>query len=87
MKKMSKEPEVGDVWSTGNIDLGNYTYTQRYFIVDKFFNGAFYVMSEKNERCPVNSCFILEDNEFKHLFYLGKSKANIDDLFKTENEE
>jgi len=26
-------------------------------------------------------------DDFKDLLYLGKSKANIDDLFKTENEE
>lgn len=78
---MSKEhitPEVGDVWQ--------YRYG-----LDKV-----HILSILSDRIR---CVLLIDKRFvqqreylterflEDYRYLGKSKANIDDLFKTENEE
>ena len=74
---MSKDtPEVGDVW--------------------KYKDGAKVYLITVDEE-TVESFTILgggawsgtfqKDEFLKSHTYLGKSKANIDDLFKTENEE
>lgn len=72
---MSKDriPEVGDVWETVN---------QRIVILCIDYDVC---------GCAVdNSCNFLQwrhKESFKGYTYLGKSKASIDDLFKTENED
>lgn len=76
---MSKDitPEVGDVWK---------------------YHNCFPNMLITNVSDKAVDCLYCEEDEFKTLCfekdiftknskYLGKSKANIDDLFKTENEE
>lgn len=71
-------PEVGDVW------------------IDKFKNRMFVCYSDKtttafNIMFRVNQGLdkytVLTKEFVKEYTYLGKSKANINDLFKTENEE
>lgn len=75
---MSKEPQAGDVWQ--------YRYG-----LDKV-----HILSILSDRIR---CVLLIDKRFvqqreyltepflEDYRYLGKSKATIDDLFKTENEE
>ena len=69
-------PEVGDVWIYHNKMIMS-------------------VIKVKNDEID---CLFYEDKEYKtysfqkehfikYGYYLGKSKANINDLFKTENEE
>ena len=68
---MSKEPEVGDVWQ-------NKTGRLRVYITKVDVWGIIGISS---------SGAVVSKNMY-HLgkyTYLGKSKANIDDLFKTEN--
>ena len=80
---MSKDtPEVGDVW--GNA-------------FEKYYIEAIDILGEKNKKMVrtlkrVNDKYVVQRQYFQENFiedyrYLGKSKANIDDLFKTENEE
>ena len=71
---MSKDtPEVGDVWESIN---------QKIVII---------VRDEDMFGCAVtnsqNKIQWRHKGSFCEYTYLGKSKANIDDLFKTENEE
>ena len=77
---MSKQrkPQVGDVW-----------------IVEET-NASFYIEGVEEDVIialqAVDKMLLYEimiDTEVlhKHCTYLGKSKANINDLFKTENEE
>lgn len=75
---MSKEPEVGDVWAENNNPKLHYHISEvsgyiLYYVCNSGYGISTY--SSSTER------FIQE------CTYLGKSKANIDDLFKTENEE
>ena len=72
-------PEVGDIWELKSLEV----------IVR-----IIYVDGIDVEFCYYIPCidFIKKDKTdyktFKKLYkYLGKSKANINDLFKTENEE
>lgn len=71
-------PEVGDVWQ--NVESGViFILTAK----DKHFDNMWHSMA--------NDGRIRKIEVHKHFFetsrYLGRSKANISDLFKTENEE
>ena len=77
-----REPQVGDVWEYQNL---------KYHIVEKgtyedFFDGLVDGVKVINEqllkREGLKTKYLVKDGK-----YLGKSKASIDDLFKTENEE
>lgn len=71
---MSKDtPEVGDVWI-------NKTGSKKYYVVS---------VSNKYVYCLVKGLGISTKYYalFQNYTYLGKSKANIDNLFKTENEK
>jgi len=76
---MSKDtPEVGDVWQS--VESGViFILTAK----DKYFDNMWHSMANDGRTRIIEV--------YKHFFetsrYLGKSKANIDDLFKTENEE
>jgi hypothetical protein len=81
---MSKDtPEVGDVW----IDKENY-FRMTFIMVSDYY-------CEYIEHCEklCESFDVYRLNDIKNTSwkkgkkYLGKSKANIDDLFKTENEK
>ena len=73
---MSKEhitPEVGDVWE-------NPKTHHRHIILS--------IGRDYKCFCDTGGISIKYSYDFDEtLEYLGKSKANIDDLFKTENEE
>jgi len=77
---MSKDtPEVGDVWLC---EGGFKAY------ICNIENGYIHCFTFFRE--GENNCYeaVLNKKLFlKYHTYLGKSKANIDDLFKTENEE
>ena len=75
---MSKDtPEVGDVFqSVIDTDI-------RVCIIDKYKNGYGILISDKREIWDIKEWIYWKDD----YTYLGKSKANIEDLFKTENEE
>lgn len=73
-----KSPEVGDVW------------------IDKFKNRMFVCYSDKTTTAfnimfrfskGLDKYTVFTKEFVKEYTYLGKSKANINDLFKTENEE
>ena len=79
---MSKDtPEVGDVWQPKNNEYSRVIVT---YYSDEFevlliairYAGILQKIKKYHKRWFVNN--------YK---YLGKSKANIDDLFKTENDE
>lgn len=81
---MSKDtPEVGDVW------IDKETYARMVFVN---VNDFYYEYLEHWEKL-CESFDVYRINDIKNTSwkkgkkYLGKSKANIDDLFKTENEE
>lgn len=78
---MSKlKPEVGDIWE----DKNGY----KVLIVKTMFSYAEGVSENYIHRLIFKSGFgTKKDDNFDECDYLGKSKANIDDLFKTENEE
>lgn len=79
---MSKEPEVGDIFYNKNDDKKIYIYK---FLEDS--NKEKYVRLIIKETYGLFiETFLLKDINFKNMKYLGKSKANIKDLFKTENE-
>ena len=73
---MSKEPEVGDVW----IHIAT---KFKFRITSKEENGWVSVIWYNGYS---DKLFIGGNFDFYNI-YLGKSKANIDDLFKTENEQ
>lgn len=66
-------PEVGDIWI-------NKTGTKKYYVVSLGNNYVY---------CLVKGLGISTKyyDLFRNYTYLDKSKANINDLFKTENEE
>lgn len=80
---MSKDrtPEVGDVWRPKNNEYSRVIVT---YYSDEFavlliairYAGILQKIKKYHKRWFVNN-----------YTYIGKSKANIDDLFKTENEE
>ena len=80
---MSKDkPEVGDVW----IDECN----RKILVADVYDlinNGYAECIAIDVFHPEILKHFLIPFDEFQFLNYLGKSKANIDDLFKTENEE
>lgn len=85
---MSKDtPEVGDVWKHNR--FGNLVYIIE--IGSNFIDFIGYDKDDQYNRYYKN-CFsnINCDERYKRFTefhtYLGKSKAKIDDLFKTENE-
>lgn len=82
---MSKEPEVGDVWKFKDSDL-----TFRIIRIVQY--GGFDTDIPETYQCLwLEKVFYRINNVQKDIFkdceYLGHSKANIGDLFKTENEE
>lgn len=76
---MSKDkmPEVGDVWKEKDLKV-------KYIFLDVMEHGS-YVFIEYSKK--THDVGFIEKEDYCDLIYLGKSKANIDDLFKTENEE
>lgn len=81
---MSKDkPEVGDVFHEIRKQDG-YMFEVRYVIISEYVNGSYYVVCK-------NYVFtygvFMDKADFEKLTYLGKSKVDRDDLFKTENEE
>ena len=76
---MSKEkPEVGDVYENG---------FYRAVVLQIYYKQVRYMV--KDSRCKLRQYKKRSPKEFLSVYttYLGKSKANIDDLFKTENEK
>lgn len=77
---MSKDTvEVGDVWVKD--ERRCYIRDVRLYPIEHGGSGVvFYLFLGKSD-------YVGLDYFLKHFTYLGRSKANIDDLFKTENEE
>lgn len=75
-----REPEVGDIWEDDN----GYKV-----LILKTFITYFEAISENFAyRIIHNKGYAKKGyKDISSYDYLGKSKANIDDLFKTENEE
>lgn len=74
---MSKDkPEVGDVFENGYYKA---------VIVQIYYKSLRYIV--KDERCKLQQYKIRAPKAFLSIYktYLGKSKAKIEDLFKTEN--
>lgn len=82
MSKKHITPQVGDVW----IEKG--TGTRISFIN---VNDYYCDFIQHNEKLTESYDIFTFTSDYKgwnkDFTYLGKSKANIDDLFKTENEE
>lgn len=75
---MSKDtPEVGDVWEEKDLKI-------KYIFLDVTKHGSF-VFAEYSRK--THDVGFIDTEDYKTLTYLGKSKAKIDNLFKTENEE
>lgn len=80
-------PEVGDIVQE-TVKRGQYI---RYFVLERFMgaNKYYYMllvpMKTKNETDNISALMITE-KELKKLKYLGKSKMEFGNLFKTENE-
>lgn len=86
---MSKDkPEVGDIFvridGTKNIKETNRRVTSLYKCADGDYIIHLAYLDEYNS---ISDEVIFFSTMNKHYKYLGKNKANIDDLFKTENEE
>lgn len=76
---MSKDkPEVDDVWCE------NKNNNIRYHITNV---GEAIVSYSCKGGIGISPCSSFIERFVEECAYLGKSKANIDDLFKTENEE
>lgn len=75
---MSKEPEVGDVFIYHNKQIMS---------VIKISHISEDVCCLCYENLRYNIYDFQKEHFIKYSRYLGKSKANIDDLFKMENEE
>ena len=71
-------PEVGDVWIVEETNVSFYIEGVEEDVIIALQSVGKMLLHE-----------IMIDTEVlhKHCTYLGKSKANINDLFKTENEE
>lgn len=68
------KPEVGDVFqSVVDTDI-------RIHIIDRYKNGYEILVSDKREVWDINEWLYWKDD----YTYLGKSKANINDLFEIE---
>lgn len=76
---MSKDkPEVGDVFEYNDT---------RYLITKVNIVGYLYIFGLKTQPEFISQTFANDGSFFLKMQYLGKSKVNISDLFKTENEE
>ena len=75
-KIQAKKPEVGDIWVTES--------GKKYYIYNVFEDKIVKGFSVDTGR--MNSFTISIINFNYSCKYLGKSKVNISDLFKTENE-
>lgn len=81
---MSKDtPEVGDIWKDNNTKKPIYVFGIYKTSWGEYVCWCYYWEKELE---------LISENVGKKLFlqnytYLGKSKVNINDLFKTENEE
>ena len=73
---MSKDrkPEVGDVYWSNEWSMSVIITFSKYGLYWGLWSSGQSITAWKKD-------------DFKDLQYLGKSKTNIDDLFKTENEE
>lgn len=80
---MNKDkPEYGDIWLDG--------YSRRIFVGDVYDlknNSYAECITTDFFRPKVLKTMTIKFDTFQFLTYLGKSKANINDLFKTENEK
>jgi hypothetical protein len=77
---MSKDtPEIGDVW----IDEFNHRMYISYSDDSTTCVNVFY---KTKPYIGLDKITVITKEFIKAFTYLGKSKANIDDLFKTENE-
>lgn len=74
---MSKDIEVGDVFEYNDT---------RYIITEINNMGYIYIFRPKAQPEFISQTFANDGRAFLKMKYLGKSKANISDLFKTENE-
>lgn len=75
---MSKDtPKVGDVFEYNDT---------RYIITEINDMGYIYIFRPKSQPEFISQTFANDGRAFLRMKYLGKSKVNIDDLFKTENE-
>ena len=77
---MSKEPEVGDVWENN----GTLIYLEQ--VGEEDNKEDIYCFIKFKNRVKAFGGVYTKSYIKKTMKYLGKSKANIDDLFKTENE-
>lgn len=81
---MSKDtPEVGDIWIYAE-DNKKYLIVEQDRIEDVFFGWLDGILGLSE---GFKKTWFRKDKFPKVATYLGNSKANIDDLFKTENEE
>lgn len=81
---MSKDtPEVGDVWKT--IEDNKQIILVKEDTLEDVFEGIVNGVLSINE--DYKRTWYKKHKLAKVAVYLGKSKANIDDLFKTENEK
>ena len=81
---MSKDkPEVGDIFYNEKLDEKIYIY--KIWEHDK--KGKFVKLLIKETYGLFLESFLLNNINFKSMKYLGKSKANINDLFKTDEKE
>lgn len=81
---MSKDtPEVGDIFYNEKLDEKIYIYK----IWEDSKKGKFTKVLIKETYGLFLEGFLLKDIKFENMKYLGHSKANIDDLFKTDNKE
>ena len=93
---MSKDrtPEVGDVWEYKTDDKHKIHIVSKHkcYPLDGKFRSIdecqiFECVHRCNSRKELETSNYLYEDIIEYYTYLGKSKANIDDLFKTENEE
>ena len=76
-------PEVGDVFYNEKLDEKIYIYK----LWEHNKKGKFVKLLIKETYGLFLEAFLLKNINFKSMKYLGKSKANIDDLFNTENKK
>ena len=92
---MSKDtPEIGDIWEYKTDDKHKIHIVSKYkcYPLDGKFRSIdecqnFECVHRCNSRKELETSNYLYEDIIEYYTYLGKSKANIDDLFKTENEE
>lgn len=83
---MSKDtPEVGDVWERNKDKVR--VYVNYLYGTDPDNNERIYGVYYDSRIHTLEIMYVYERSLKSNYSYLGKSKANIEDLFKTENEE